>query len=553
MQSLERCRAQEHPCRQSPAREAGPALPACWQRLVHLPDWKSRAGKPSDPLPVATPAPAVVTAARQQRGQPLPWSPCCSHAGTQSLGRGSSRQGQRGAATPGMAPSALPALTAAPGSRDLIFTARAGLSAPICVCRGRDASAGLAQAGSSVLARRQPPGRQPLRCCRASSAALPAPNPCRSQGWVSPGRRGAPRDPVCLAGGQLSALACTFKAKTLSLQPQNCPLFPIRGATMAPEHLEGGAGGAQCPAELPVPLQTHTCPQQTGTWLMVVRVSLVTPVLSWGHSTVPVAPDSSRSSLGALGLLPSWSPGFCCMERPRLPTSLWLQCSTCFPTACTGAPGCCNLFVPKGLPSAKALGKESSLEGAEGKDRPRGPQQHPGSSHIGPGSWRTEEIGVMKTPRPDGAVSPRERPQELAQPPMPAPRDAAPPRDPLPRLPRAPSSHPRQCWGVQQLQQLLTPDPHSPFQPPTPRPASHPSSPAAALPPHTQSKHWLGFPSSESSSSSRSDSPTGPRSLCRSRSCAQGQLPAVHHRAPREGYRHAGKTKSSARRSNSPN
>lgn len=261
MQSLGRCRAQEHPCRQSPAREAGPALPACWQRLVHLPDWKSRAGKPSDPLPVATPAPAVVTAARQQRGQPLPWSPCCSHAGTQSLGRGSSRQGQRGAATPGMAPSALPALTAAPGSRDLIFTARAGLSAPICVCRGRDASAGLAQAGSSVLARRQPPGRQPLRCCRTSSAALPAPNPCRSQGWVSPGRRGAPRDPVCLAGGQPSALACTFKAKTLSLQPQNCPLFPFHGTTMAAEHVEGGAGGAQCPAELPVPLpNTHVPP-----------------------------------------------------------------------------------------------------------------------------------------------------------------------------------------------------------------------------------------------------------------------------------------------------
>lgn len=62
--------------------------------------------------------------------------------------------------------------------------------------------------------------------------------------------------------------------------------------------------GAQCPAELPILPQTHTCPQQTGMWFMVVQVCLVTPVLFWGHSTVPVAPDSSHSSLDMLGPAP---------------------------------------------------------------------------------------------------------------------------------------------------------------------------------------------------------------------------------------------------------
>lgn len=123
---------------------------------MHLPDWKPRAGKAPAPLP----EPLQWS---QQGGQPPAAPPRCSHAGTQRGRSGDAApwQGSTGAAAPGGAPSALPALTAARGSRGLIFTARAGLSAPICVCRGRAASAGLARAGSSVLARRQPPGRQP--------------------------------------------------------------------------------------------------------------------------------------------------------------------------------------------------------------------------------------------------------------------------------------------------------------------------------------------------------------------------------------------------------
>lgn len=184
--------------------------------------------------------------------------------GHSTLARPSAGRASSGAATPGMAPSALPALTAAPGSRGLIFTAPAALSAPICVCRGKDGSAGLAQAGSSVLARRQPPGRQPLSCCRASSAALPAPSPvcrsgsCGSQGWVSPGRWGAPRDLVCLAGGLPSALSLHLQSKTLEPAASKLPLLPHPQDHHGSREPGGGAVSAQCPAELPVPPSKHT-------------------------------------------------------------------------------------------------------------------------------------------------------------------------------------------------------------------------------------------------------------------------------------------------------
>lgn len=185
--------------------------------------------------------------------------------------------------------------------------------------------------------------------------------------------------------------------------------------------------------------------------------------------------------------LPRWSPAFCYMEWPHLPVSPWLQCSTCLPTDCTGAPGCCNPLVPKGLPAAQALGKESSLEGAEGKARPRGPQQHPSIQAHWP--WLLEDWRNQgdETPRPDDAVSPREQP-----------RGMQPLQGPSATDPTLPSLTHGSAGEFSSSSRLVTPLPIL-----TSHPQAHgpPSCPRCSST-HAQTKPWLSVPGSKSSSSS---------------------------------------------------
>lgn len=173
--------------------------------------------------------------------------------------------------------------------------------------------------------------------------------------------------------------------------------------------------------------------------------------------------------------LPRWSPAFCYMEWPRLPMSPWLQCSTCLPMACTGAPGCCNPLAGtgQGVLSGGSRGESQA-------SRSSAASQHPGTRHIGRGSWRTEEIRAMK---PQGQMmlsAPGNSPRAGATP-MPAPWDAAPPGT-LCHRSHPPISHPRQCWGVQQLEQVGDPTPHSNLPPPGPR---APLLPPLQLHPHS--------------------------------------------------------------------
>lgn len=153
------------------------------------------------------------------------------------------------------------ALTAAPGSQGLIFTARAGLSAPICVCHAAEGCKCWARAAWQLCAgtwaaagQAAPPLVQSLLC----SSAGPKPlcidqGPAENQGLGEPWQvGGSPETPSALLGDGPHPQACT----------QNCTFFPIHRTVTAPEH-SGDCVGAQHPAQLPFPpILTHAPSRQ---------------------------------------------------------------------------------------------------------------------------------------------------------------------------------------------------------------------------------------------------------------------------------------------------
>lgn len=154
------------------------------------------------------------------------------------------------------------ALTAARGSRGLIFTARAGLSAPICVCRATERCECRARAAWQLCAGTRAAAGQAAPALVQSllrSSAGPKPpcvdqGPAESQGLGEPWQVGGSLEtPSALLGVGPHPRACT----------QNCTFSPIRRTMRAPEH-PGGCVGARHPAQLPISPQPTRAPSRQG-------------------------------------------------------------------------------------------------------------------------------------------------------------------------------------------------------------------------------------------------------------------------------------------------
>lgn len=165
----------------------------------------------------------------------------------------------------------------------------------------------------------------------------------------------------------------------------------------------------------------------------------------------------------------------------------------------------------------------------------------------------------METPRPDDAVSPGKPPQWLVQHTVPAPQDAAPSHGPsaMGWLYKAPSFHPRRCWGLTSSRIF------SCLLPPTtlPQVCKQPLFPQLKLSlPHAQSKHRLSSPCTNHSEGT--PAPAAPMHLVAAVPQEAAAVPEQElcwgnswpctHTTPQQGDRHAGETKALGQHSNSP-
>lgn len=241
---------------------------------------------------------------------------------------------------------------------------------------------------------------------------------------MSLGRGVAPRDPVSLAGGQSSALSLHLQSRALEPAAKTAPSSP----SMGPWQLQGRA-------VCTVPCRASRSPQtNTRLWDTAHGGPGLSgySVLFWGHSRVPVASDSTHSSMNMLAPPPRVEPWFLLHGM----ASPWLQCSTCFPTACTGAQTAATPCAQRS-PFSQSTGQGVLSGGSSGERQAlmsSTTSQHPGTRHAGPGSWRTGEIRVMK---PQGQMmlsAPETIPKSWCSPPC-LPHGMQP--LPLPHVPRS--------------------------------------------------------------------------------------------------------------------
>ena len=201
-----RCWAEEHPHQQTPAGGAGSFIPTPGQWLVHPPDLKPRAANPRTLCLCHHPEPCQPPPWWLQREQPpgrfLP-ALCQQHRAAAVQGCNTSTGASPGrvsnAAAAGMAPSTPSRADSSPGLPGfLMFSARASLSAPICVCRAARGPrwhmgsdwVGSDWAGSPCAGAEPPP-----QLCWPQTPVRGSGSPRvlqKARTWVNPSKWGAP-------------------------------------------------------------------------------------------------------------------------------------------------------------------------------------------------------------------------------------------------------------------------------------------------------------------------------------------------------------------------